>query len=86
MSNNNTTKAPEDHPDITKWWITIKRQSWLSYLSLIVIAIGLFTLGIPEEAVTPLVIITLAFAAGSTVYSGGSVVIDAIKAWRSPTK
>ena len=76
--------APEDHPNPPGWWLTIKWQSWLAQLALMAEAIALIRWGIPDAATAPLVIINLGLVAVASVYGAGSLVIDAIKAWRSP--
>jgi len=82
MSNNNTTKAPEDHPDITKWWITIKRQAWFAQWALVLQIPALIYFGLDSDATLPLVLVNLGLLANAAAYSGGSVLIDAIRAWK----
>ena len=79
---NEETKAPEDHPNPKGWWQTIRRQAWIAQWALILQIPALIYFGLDSDATLPLVLVNLSLLASAAAYSGGSVLIDAIRAWK----
>lgn len=77
--------APADHPAPAVWWVQIRWQSWVCIIGALAEAFAMIRWGIPQAATAPLVILNLGIVAVAVSYSGGSTLIDAIKAWRSAT-
>lgn len=75
---------PPEHPQPRVWWRHIRWQSWVSLLGMLAQAPSLIVWGIPDAATAPLVVINIGLVAGFSAYGGGSTLIDAIRAYRSP--
>lgn len=76
--------APDDHPAPAVWWFQIRLQSWVALLGIVSEVPALIAWGIPQAATAPLLVANIGLVAVAASYGGGSTLIDAIKAWRTP--
>lgn len=84
MSDEGEAEAPETHPEPARWWKHIGYQSYLALIALVVEIPAMIVWDIPQAATAPITVANIGLVAVAASYGGGSTLIDAIKAWRSP--
>lgn len=75
-------KAPENHPNVNRWWNALRRQSWFCLYTMAAEIPFLFIYGVDEHTAMPLVVINLGLLGGVAAYGGGCTFVDMVKAYR----